>query len=108
MIPQIKKTDSLLTITVDDVSYIEDRYLINHLEANGYFDGSVDRVELSLRYVSHINSLCITEIIHIYNRFGDALRGGEVKMALVDLQPPMLNVLRLMQVGPFLELRPLA
>lgn len=107
MEPQIKKTDSLLTITVDDVSYIEDRNLINHLEANGYFDGSVDRVELSLRYVSHINSLCITEIIHIYNRFSDALRGGEVKMALVDLQPSILNVMRLMQVGPFLELRPL-
>jgi anti-anti-sigma regulatory factor len=108
MVPQIKKMDSLLTITVDDVSFIEDRYLINHLEANGYFDGSIDRVEINLRYVSHINSLVITEIIHIYNRFADALHGGELKMALVDLQPAIMNILRLMRVDPFLELRPLA
>ncbi len=108
MTPQIKKTNNLLTISIDDVSYIEDRDLIDRLERDGHFDGSIDTVEINFRYVSHINSLVITEIVHLYNRFREALNGGEVRMALVDLQPSLMNVLRLMQVGPFLELRPLA
>lgn len=108
MIPQIKKQDSLLTIAIDDTSFIEERYLIDHLENNGYFDGSITEVEFKLQYITHINSLCITEIIHIYNRFNEALMGSSVKMALVDLQPQIMNILRLMQISHFFELRPLS
>lgn len=107
MAPQIKKTDSLVHISVDELSYVEDRLLFAHLQELGCFDGSVDQVEISLRHISHINSLCVTEIIHIANRFREALGGGELQIALTDLQSPILRILQLMQVSPFLELRPL-
>lgn len=94
-----------LKLIIEDIKLLTHRTINHFIEKEKLYFKKIKKLILDIHNISEFNSLAITELISIYNKFKKI--NPDIKVLLINVQPQVKNVLVLANIQHYFEIHEL-
>ncbi len=90
-----------LDIILSSVKDLQEGILLKLLESHKIFYKKIQKVTIDFKYVNELNSLTISELINLKNRFKKI--NPNIEIYLINVKPEVYNIMQLVNVDEYFK-----
>jgi len=91
-----------LDIILSSVKDLQEGILLKLLESNNIFYKKIQKVSIDFKNVSELNSLTISELVNLKNRFKKI--NPNIEIYLINVKPEVYNIMQLVNVDEYFKI----
>jgi len=91
-----------LDIVLSSVKDLQEGILLKLLESNNIFYKKIQEVCIDFKNVNELNSLTISELINLKNRFKKI--NPKIEIYLINVKPEVYNIMQLVNVDEYFKI----
>jgi ABC-type transporter Mla MlaB component len=91
-----------LDIMLSSVKDLQEGILLKLLESNNIFYKKIQKVSINFQNINELNSLTISELINLKNRFKKI--NPKIEIYLINVKPEVYNIMQLVNVDEYFKI----
>jgi anti-anti-sigma regulatory factor len=96
-----KEVQEELSININKVNDLQEGIILNQLISDQIFYKKIQKVWIDFKNINELNSLSISELISLHNRFKK--NNPNIEIHLINVKPQVYNLMQLVNVDVYFK-----